>query len=981
MGLSFTKHIGDGSTTSFIFSFEGPDNGYYDADQIKVYVNSGLVPTVLSGPTQVTISPAPSTNAKILIRREVTKDQPFSDYQVGNVFGKTSLNNSFRQALFNTHETMDGFKYDGYEEQQDLNLGSNKLVNLAPGESDTDAVTIGQMGEYESNAAASATAAASSASSSASSASDSLTYATASSSFADSSASSAASSASSASDSANSATASASSANSSFSSAENASESEDNALVYATAALEQATLANSSATAAATSETNAANSASAASSSAAASASSASDSDSSATASHNSAISSALSANDAETSENNAAVSETNAANSASAASTSEINASTSETNAASSASAASSSAASASASASAASTSESNAASSASAASLSESNASTSATNAAQSATDASGSATAAAASATQAAGQAAAATSSATDSLGYRDEAEDFSIAAAQSASIAGPRLTIGIIGDSLSVDYAYRDSWPYRLKKLCDSLGFLVEIKNYAIGGATFLTSRTLNTQESATRTQAEQCIAQGADIVFVMLGINDSFYGDASFATSLTNALNLYSVLKNGLPSAQIILVEEITWDFDNKGGYSPTGLTNNDVVPVGHQLITYNSYSNCRVNNSTYLSTAANSTYTARASTLGDLYETLHSYYDGYINLPYYKVLRLGLTSDGIHFNTYGHNLVAMNILKWLATNNGVDNNILNNYYISNPTYFTDISAYFDYVETNNQVSVDTVCRYQDFNQWERYNNWMFYSVALSGTITPSEGISSDVNLQMSLRNGLPNKAVILSFDSLSVPIGAYTDENGYYDTTLIPNTFGVSTAPGSHTFALGYETAPGQYDIYEKTVIFNTDPSPNNDPGDYYFERHGILSDNQTNSTSNGFITMYLSSEVADPKGVVSSGGFTAPFSGFYSLTAFGAFTGVESTVNGSVGLVFAINGVAGSHRVEHHVYDGVNTGNIMSFNLSQCLHLSAGDQVVPRIEKWGGGSLTMLGDRCSFSGHAVSFN
>ena len=188
----------------------------------------------------------------------------------------------------------------------------------------TGGLTINEVTEQATNAAASATSAANSATAASTSASSAATSASA----ADTSATSASTSAS------NAAT-----------SASAASTSETNAAASASAASASETAAAASESAAATSESNAAASASAASTSetnAANSASAASTSETNAAASESAAATSA----------SNASTSESNAATSASAASTSASNASTSATNAANSASAAATSASEAAASA-----------------------------------------------------------------------------------------------------------------------------------------------------------------------------------------------------------------------------------------------------------------------------------------------------------------------------------------------------------------------------------------------------------------------------------------------------------------------------------------------------------------------------------------------------------------------------------------------------------------------------------------------------
>jgi hypothetical protein len=58
---------------------------------------------------------------------------------------------------------MDGFKEDGYYEQQDLSMGSHYITDLLDGVNDQDAATVAQLAENLTTAESYATAASSSA--------------------------------------------------------------------------------------------------------------------------------------------------------------------------------------------------------------------------------------------------------------------------------------------------------------------------------------------------------------------------------------------------------------------------------------------------------------------------------------------------------------------------------------------------------------------------------------------------------------------------------------------------------------------------------------------------------------------------------------------------------------------------------------------------------------------------------------------------
>jgi hypothetical protein len=87
---------------------------------------------------------APTSDYYVRIRREVDFENTYSTFQRGNDFGKDSLNKSFLKALYQIQQLADGFREAGFYWKQDNNAGNRKLINLADGEEEGDAVTYGQ---------------------------------------------------------------------------------------------------------------------------------------------------------------------------------------------------------------------------------------------------------------------------------------------------------------------------------------------------------------------------------------------------------------------------------------------------------------------------------------------------------------------------------------------------------------------------------------------------------------------------------------------------------------------------------------------------------------------------------------------------------------------------------------------------------------------------------------------------------------------
>jgi len=129
------------------------EGGYFDEEDIVVELIDVETreETVLTLGTDYTIDSnmvifdtAPTSDYYVRIRREVDLDNTYSTFQRGNDFGKDNLNKSFLKALYQIQQLADGFREDGFYWKQDNNAGNRKLINLADGEEEGDAVTYGQ---------------------------------------------------------------------------------------------------------------------------------------------------------------------------------------------------------------------------------------------------------------------------------------------------------------------------------------------------------------------------------------------------------------------------------------------------------------------------------------------------------------------------------------------------------------------------------------------------------------------------------------------------------------------------------------------------------------------------------------------------------------------------------------------------------------------------------------------------------------------
>ncbi|AIM51264.1 tail fiber protein [Lelliottia phage phD2B] len=152
MSFTFTEHTTDGIQTTFPFRFAGKDKAYLRASDIVVYLKVGGVWTearnwALSGTNQITFTTAPaaSTGTNLRIRRIVPKVDPYAEFARGVTLDMRSMNYAFIQGLQVTQELMDGFFPDGFFYKENLNMGFNKIINLAAGSEPFDAVNYTQL--------------------------------------------------------------------------------------------------------------------------------------------------------------------------------------------------------------------------------------------------------------------------------------------------------------------------------------------------------------------------------------------------------------------------------------------------------------------------------------------------------------------------------------------------------------------------------------------------------------------------------------------------------------------------------------------------------------------------------------------------------------------------------------------------------------------------------------------------------------------
>lgn len=144
MNYSFDTFTGDGTSRTFTFGLQGQDTGYIEPSNIRVYVDGVSVTfsILLNTPNQVTLTNVPVAGAVGLIRREMPKVVPYTDFSRGNAFNQDNLNDSFLQQLYIIHEFLDGFFPDGFYYKQAINMSGHQINNLGDPTDDMDAVNL-----------------------------------------------------------------------------------------------------------------------------------------------------------------------------------------------------------------------------------------------------------------------------------------------------------------------------------------------------------------------------------------------------------------------------------------------------------------------------------------------------------------------------------------------------------------------------------------------------------------------------------------------------------------------------------------------------------------------------------------------------------------------------------------------------------------------------------------------------------------------
>ena len=159
-------YTGNGTLTNYSFTFP-----YLEETDIKVTLNSVVTTAyTLANATTISFNTAPANGVAIRIYRDTAVDNLQSTFFAGSAIRAQDLNDNFLQSNYTVQEIKDRFlDRTGGTMSGELDMGTNKIVNLGTPTANADASTkayvdstVGLAGGYAAAAAASASAAAAS---------------------------------------------------------------------------------------------------------------------------------------------------------------------------------------------------------------------------------------------------------------------------------------------------------------------------------------------------------------------------------------------------------------------------------------------------------------------------------------------------------------------------------------------------------------------------------------------------------------------------------------------------------------------------------------------------------------------------------------------------------------------------------------------------------------------------------------------------
>lgn len=393
----------------------------------------------------------------------------------------------------------------------------------------------------------------------------------------------------------------------------------------------------------------------------------------------------------------------------------------------------------------------------------------------------------------------------------------------------------LKIAVVGDSYSQPSVRNNDWATQMCDLIEKLTDTpVQLRNVAINGSDFAGALTVKQHEGGTKSQVEEAIAFGPDMVFVALGINDTIYGNGySQAQVIANAQAVFTALRAGLPNAKLIYCEEAPHDLTL--GLVPAALTNENVVPFSHRALTYKGFSNLRINNAAYLQTALAPAKLTQHKTWGGASTAIRAMGDGFFSANIWKMSRMGCLSDLVHTTELGHTYWAWQAITYLATApiaiSKVNFAKLNIAQLTTGQGMNIDAAYTEQI--NRTVAGAMAGNYMGIDTYENLNGWPLWTPR-ARMVCETAISSATQNVSVYLENCRPDAAIWYALDGGAfINSGRTVNRDGSHLVTFYPsmdaNLAGLRTG-GSHILRIATVSATlTEVDAFERTIAVAAD--------------------------------------------------------------------------------------------------------------------------------------------------------
>lgn len=414
---------------------------------------------------------------------------------------------------------------------------------------------------------------------------------------------------------------------------------------------------------------------------------------------------------------------------------------------------------------------------------------------------------------------------------------------VPATPSAPAVGVHKKVAVLGDSLSAEQAnFEYAWPVHLERLLNAGGESVEVRNFSRNASSFYRANTLTAWGGKTAVQA--VIDYAPAVVFVCLGFNDTVTGvdGRTVAQAQADAATTLSTLRAALPSACIVYVNELPFDFLHA---NPPSL-NRHVLPIHMSTPASGTFAGMRSegNLNNPLSAGTITAYT-NWNTLNNNV-SINSALTGALSMHYWKIARLGGTGpDGLHPNSAGSILQASQVFKGILGVPAVKA-AFPNLAVPEVGVYTDFDSLFtDWLTDTGTSWADKTPSGLGMQVSQSYSGLyalrprMWWNLARTEVIIPKmDNVESETFTW--IVKGPPLREVFTSLDGAAWVSQGFADETGTF--AAAGNLAGIATA-GPHTM---YYRAGG--DVVQRDITIGPAPRPVNRSNSLQIYGGGTLS-------------------------------------------------------------------------------------------------------------------------------------